>query len=61
MQELIGRAKIDKSASDRGMKADSTEVGGVFRMVIGFPWRDSAQAANFSGDKTGALIFTNAK
>jgi hypothetical protein len=58
---LIGRAKIDKAASDRGAKGDTTEVGGVFRMVVGFPWRDSARSVNFSADKTGALIFSNKK
>lgn len=61
LHELIGRAKVDKGASDRGAKADTTEVGGVFRMVIGFPWRDSARSVNFSVDKTGALIFSNSK
>jgi hypothetical protein len=61
LRELIGRAKVDKGASDRGAKADTTEVGGVFRMVVGFPWRDSARSVNFSADKTGALIFSNAK
>lgn len=61
LHELIGRAKVDKGASDRGAKADSTEVGGVLRMVVGFPWRDSARSVNFSADKTGALIFSNSK
>ena len=61
LRELIGRAEVDKGTSDRGAKADTTEVGGVFRMVVGFPWRDSARAVNFSADKTGALIFANAK
>ena len=61
LRELIGRAEADKGASDRGAKADTTEVGGVFRMVVGFPWRDSARAVNFSPDNSGALIFANAK
>jgi hypothetical protein len=61
LRELIGRAKVDKGTSDRGAKADSTEVGGVFRMVIGFPWRDSARSVNFSADRPGALIFSNAR
>ena len=61
MREIIGRAEVDKGASDRGAKADTAEVGGVFRTVVGFPWRDSARAVNFSPDKSGALIFANAK
>lgn len=61
LRELIGRAKVDQGASDRGAKADSTEVGGVLRMVVGFPWRDSARSVNFASGKTGALIFSNSK
>lgn len=61
LHELIGHAKVDKEGADRSARADSTEVGGVFRMVIGFPWRDSARSVNFSADKPGALIFANAK
>ena len=61
LRELIGRAEVDKGTSDRGAKADTTEVGGVFRMVVGFPWRDSARTVNFSADKSGALIFASAK
>lgn len=57
LRELIGRAKIDKARAGNAPKADSTEVGGVFRMVVGFEWRDSARAVNFSADKPGALVF----
>ena len=56
LRELIGRAKIDKAAAERAPKRDA-EVAGTFRMVVGFEWRDSARAANFSADKAGALIF----
>jgi hypothetical protein len=57
LRELIGRAKVDKPALDRGVKTDATEVGGVFRMAVGFEWRDSARSANFTADKPAALIF----
>jgi hypothetical protein len=57
LRELIGRTKIDKLASDRGVKTDATEVGGVFRMVVGFEWRDAARSVNFSADKPAALVF----
>jgi len=57
LRELIGRAKVDKLASDRGGKTDATEVGGVFRMVVGFEWRDSARSVNFSADKPASLVF----
>jgi hypothetical protein len=57
LRELIGRAKIDKARAGNAPKADSTEVAGVFRMVVGFEWRDSARAVNFTADKPGALIF----
>jgi hypothetical protein len=56
LRELIGRAKIDKVAAERAAKPDA-EVAGTFRMVVGFEWRDSARAVNFSSDKPGALIF----
>jgi hypothetical protein len=57
LRELIGRAKVDKLASDRGVKTTATEVGGVFRMAVGFEWRDSARSVNFSADKPAALVF----
>lgn len=57
LRELIGRTNIDKLASDRGVKTDATEVGGVFRMVVGFEWRDAARSVNFSADKPAALVF----
>jgi hypothetical protein len=53
---LIGSAKIDETAARRVPKANS-EVAGVLRMVVGFDWRDSARATNFSAEKPGALIF----
>jgi hypothetical protein len=56
LRELIGGAKFDKAAAQRAPKSDS-EVAGVMRMVVGFEWRDSARAVNFSVDKPGALIF----
>jgi hypothetical protein len=56
LRELIGRAKVDKAAAQRAPKPDS-EVAGTMRMVVGFEWRDSARAVNFSADKPGALIF----
>lgn len=56
LRELIGRAKIDKMAAERAAKPEA-EVAGTFRMVVGFEWRDSARAANFTSDKPGALIF----
>ena len=57
LRELIGRAKIDKARTGNAPKADSTEVAGVFRMAVGFEWRDSAKTVNFTVDKPGALIF----
>jgi hypothetical protein len=57
LRELLGRAKVDKLASDRGVKTNATEVGGVFRMAVGFEWRDSARSVNFSADKPAALVF----
>ena len=57
LRELIGRAKVDKLASDRGDKTNATEVAGVFRMAVGFEWRDSARSANFTAGKPAALIF----
>jgi hypothetical protein len=56
LRELIGRAKIDKAAAERAAPSDA-EVAGTFRMVVGFEWRDSARAVNFSAAKPGALIF----
>ena len=56
LRELIGRAKFDKVAAERVAKPEA-EVAGTFRMVVGFAWRDSARAANFSAEKPGALIF----
>jgi hypothetical protein len=56
LRELIGRAKIDKAAAERATPSEA-EVAGTFRMVVGFEWRDSARAANFSAAKPGALIF----
>ena len=54
--ELIGRAKVDKVAAEHAAKA-TTEVAGALRMVVGFEWRDSARAVNFSAERPGALIF----
>jgi len=56
LRELIGSANIDEGAARRAPKANS-EVAGVLRMVVGFEWRDSARAVNFSAEKPGALIF----
>jgi hypothetical protein len=56
LRELIGSANIDEGAARRVPKANS-EVAGVLRMVVGFEWRDSARAVNFSAEKPGALIF----
>lgn len=56
LRELIGKAPFDKEAALHAPKA-STEVAGVMRMVVGFEWRDSARAVNFSSEKPGALIF----
>ena len=56
LRELIGNAHFDKEAALHAPKA-SSEVAGVMRMVVGFEWRDSARAANFSSEKPGALIF----
>jgi hypothetical protein len=56
LRELIGRANFDKAAAQRAPKANS-EVAGVMRMVVGFEWRDSARAVNFSAEKPAALIF----
>jgi hypothetical protein len=58
LRELIGRAKFDKARAGNTPTVDSTEVGGVFRMVVGFEWRDSARIVNFSADKPGALVFS---
>jgi hypothetical protein len=57
LRELIGRAKVEKLASDRRVKTNATEVAGVFRMAVGFEWRDSARSVNFSADKPAALVF----
>lgn len=57
LRELIGRAKIDRARAGNTPKVDSTEVGGVFRMVVGFEWRDSARTVNFTVEKPGALVF----
>ena len=56
LRELIGNANFDKEAARHAPKA-SGEVAGVMRMVVGFEWRDSARAVNFSAEKPGALIF----
>lgn len=56
LRELIGSANIDEKAARDVPKANS-EVAGVMRMVVGFEWRDSARAVNFSSEKPGALIF----
>jgi hypothetical protein len=56
LREFIGRAKIDKAAAERAAPLEA-EVAGTFRMVVGFEWRDSARAVNFSAGKPGALIF----
>jgi hypothetical protein len=56
LRELIGNAHFDKEAALHAPKANS-EVAGVMRMVVGFEWRDSARAVNFSSEKPGALIF----
>jgi hypothetical protein len=57
LRELIGRVEAGKVVAARGPKADATEVGGVFRMVVGFEWRDAARSANFTVDNPGALVF----
>jgi len=56
LRELIGKVPFDKEAALHAPKA-TTEVAGVMRMVVGFEWRDSARAVNFSAEKPGALIF----
>ncbi len=56
LRELIGSANIDQKAARHVPKANS-EVAGVMRTVVGFEWRDSARAVNFSVEKPGALIF----
>ena len=56
LRELIGRLNFDKAAAEHAPKA-SSEVAGVMRMVVGFEWRDSARAVNFSAGKPGVLIF----
>jgi hypothetical protein len=56
LRELIGSANFDKEAARHAPKA-ITEVAGQMRMVVGFEWRDSARAVNFSAEKPGALIF----
>jgi hypothetical protein len=56
LRELIGSANIDEMAARHVPKANS-EVAGILRMVVGFEWRDSARAVNFSAEKPGALIF----
>lgn len=60
LRELIGRVKFDKAAAQRTPKPDP-ELAGVMRMVIGFEWRDSARAVNFTPDKPGVLIFPTIK
>jgi hypothetical protein len=60
LRELIGRMKFDKTAAQRASKPDP-ELAGVMRMVVGFEWRDSARAVNFTPDKPGVLIFPTIK
>jgi hypothetical protein len=60
LRELIGRAKIDKTSLEHAAKEEKVEVGGVFREVSGFEWRDSARSVNFTADKPAALIFPDA-
>jgi hypothetical protein len=57
LHELIGRAKIDKARAEEVVQPETTEIGGVFRNVVGFEWRDLARSVNFTVDKPGALIF----
>jgi hypothetical protein len=56
LRELIAAANFDKEAARHAPKAIA-EVAGQMRMVVGFEWRDSARAINFSAEKPGALIF----
>jgi hypothetical protein len=56
LHELVSNANYDKEAARHAPKT-STEVAGVMRMVVGFEWRDSARAVNFTAGKPGALIF----
>jgi hypothetical protein len=57
LRELIGRAKIDKASPDHVAKDEKVEVGGVFREVSAFEWRDTARSVNFTAAKPAALIF----
>jgi hypothetical protein len=54
LKELIGRLATDKSKANHG-PASQPEVGGVFRGAA-FPWRQFAQAVNFSTDLPGVLV-----
>lgn len=56
LRELVGNAHFDREAALHAPKA-SSEVAGVMRMGVGFEWRDSARAVNFSSEKPGVLIF----
>ncbi len=57
LKELIGRLATDKSKANQG-PASQPEVGGVFRGAA-FPWREYAQAVNFSNDLPGVLVLSS--
>jgi hypothetical protein len=56
LRELIASANFDKEAARHAPKTIA-EVAGQMRMVVGFEWRDSARAVNFSAERPAALIF----
>ncbi|MEY2563071.1 MAG: hypothetical protein QOH88_1264 [Verrucomicrobiota bacterium] len=57
LHELIGRVRIDEATAKNVVKTETAQVGGVFRVAVGFEWRDSARSVNFTAEKPGALIF----
>lgn len=57
LKELIGRLATDKDKANRG-PASEPEVGGVFRGAA-FPWRQFAQAVNFSAERPGVLVLSS--
>jgi hypothetical protein len=57
LKELIGRLASDREKANQA-PVSQPEVGGVFRGAA-FPWREFAQAVNFSSDRPGVLVLSS--
>jgi hypothetical protein len=57
LKELIGRLASDKEKANQA-PVSQPEVGGVFRGTA-FPWREFAQAVNFSEKRPGVLVLSS--